>query len=394
MDILTLTVKANRVGPVSGRHPWVFSGALEEIPEGLEPGTPVKLADQRGRYLGSGYFNSYSQIAVRIWGHDEREQVDRPFFLRRILRALELRRMSVGGDTNAYRVINGEGDMLPGLVVDRYDRWLSVQFHNRGIERWKDTIVEALIEALTPEGIYERSEGSSRRREGAAPSTGLLWGKVPDIAEVRESGLTFLVDIAGGQKTGFFLDQRDKRLAVMKYAKGKKILNCFSYTGGFTVYGLMGRAEHVTSVDTSTKALELASQNIRLNGFDEARTEFIDADVKKYIAGIKPGNFDLIILDPPAFIKDRRKKPEGLKGYKGINEAAMRALPVGGLLLTCSCSAHLSPLEFRHMISESGGSAGRTLQILESFTHGTDHPVLVPYTEGEYLKCMLIRVLE
>lgn len=394
MDMQTLTIKANRVGPISGRHPWVFSGALQEIPEGIEPGTPVRLADPRGRYLASGYFNSYSQIAVRIWGHDEREQVDRPFFLRRILWALELRRMCVGGDTNAYRVINGEGDLLPGLVVDRYDRWLSVQFHNRGIERWKDTIVKALIEALEPEGIYERSEATSRRREGAAPSTGLLWGKVPDIAQVRESGLNFHVDIAGGQKTGFFLDQRDKRLAIMKYAKGKKILNCFSYSGGFTMYALMGMAQHVTSVDTSARALELARKNILINGFDEVKAEFIDADVKKYITSVKHGEYDLIILDPPAFIKDRRKKAEGLRGYKAINEAAMRALPVGGLLLTCSCSAHLSPLDFRHMVSESGGSAGRTLQIMESFTHGTDHPVLVPYTEGEYLKCVLIRVLE
>jgi len=394
MDYSELRIKENRTGPVLGRHPWVFSGALMEMPEGLEPGTPVRLLSERGRYLGSGYFNSYSQIAVRIWSHDEHERVDRTFFVRRILRALELRRLLVGGDTNTYRIINGESDLLPGLIVDRYDRWLAVQFHNRGIESWKDTIVKALIEVLAPEGIYERSEIASRQREGAQDSTGLLWGKVPERVEVRESGLSFYVDIAGGQKTGFFLDQRDKRRALMRYSRGKRILNCFSYTGGFSVYALMGRAKHVTNVDSSASALELARQNAELNGFEADRSEYVEMDAKKYIASLKQGMFDLIILDPPAFIKDRRKIKEGIRGYRGINEAAMRSLSIGGLLMTCSCSAHLSPQDFRHLVSESGGAAGRTLQIVESFGHGPDHPVLVPYTEGEYLKCLMLSVLE
>jgi len=389
-----LTVREKRVGPVLGRHPWVFSGALVSIPEGLEPGTTVKLRSEGGRFLASGYFNSFSQIAVRIWSHDEHERVDRPFFVRRILKALELRRMLVGGDTNAYRVVNGESDMLPGLIVDRYDRWLSVQFHNRGIEKWKDIIIKALIEALDPEGIYERSEAASRRREGAPESTGLLWGKVPDKVEIRESGLSFHVDMAGGQKTGFFLDQRDKRRALMKYVKDRRVLNCFSYTGGFSAYALMGRAAHVTNVDSSASALSLARENADLNGFEPGKSEYIEADAKKYLAGLKQGEFDIIILDPPAFIKDRRKTQEGINGYKRINEAAIRVLPPGGLLMTCSCSAHLSEQGFRHMISECGGAAGRTLQIVESFGHGPDHPVLVPYTEGEYLKCLMLSVIE
>jgi len=389
-----IILKEKRIGPVLGRHPWVFSGALMNIPEGLEAGSPVVLRSERGRYLASGYFNSYSQITVRIWSHDEHEHIDRLFFVRRILRALELRRMLVGGGTNAYRVVNGESDMLPGLIVDRYDRWLSVQFHNRGIEKWKDTIIEALIEALAPEGIYERSEAASRRREGANASTGLLWGKVPQSVEIRESGLSFNVDMAGGQKTGFFLDQRDKRVALMRYARDKRILNCFSYTGGFGVYALMGRAAHVTNVDSSASALKLAEENAALNGFEAGRSEYIEADAKQYLAGLKHGEFDLIVLDPPAFVKDRSKKKEGIRGYKGINEAAMRALPPGGLLLTCSCSAHISAQEFRHMISESGGAAGKTLQIVEAFGHGPDHPVLVPYTEGDYLKCLMLCVLE
>ena len=389
-----LIVKANRVGPVLGRHPWVFSGALREVPEGLEPGEPVTLRAEDGRYLGSGYFNSHSQIAVRIWGHHEHEAVDRPFFVRRILSALELRRTAVGKDTNAYRVVNGESDLLPGLIVDRYDKWLSVQFHTRGIERWRDVIVQSLIEALLPEGIYERSEAASRRHEGAGSASGLLWGKVPDRVEIRESGARFLVDMARGQKTGFFLDQRDKRLALMRYSRGRRVLNCFSYSGGFGVLALMGGAAHVTNVDSSASALELARENAELNGFGPDRSEFVEADARRHLEALKQGQFDLIVLDPPAFIKDRRKKAEGIRGYRTINEAAMKALPDRGMLMTCSCSAHLRAEDFRHMVSECGGAARRTLQVVESFGHGSDHPVLVPYTEGEYLKCLLINVLE
>lgn len=394
MEERTLIVREKRIGPVLGRHPWVFSGAIVSIPEGIETGEPVKLLSESGRYLASGYFNSYSQIAVRVWSHDEQEHVDRAFFVRRLLMAQELRRITVTGDTDAYRVVNGESDLLPGLIVDRYDRWITVQFHNRGIERWRDTIIQALIEVLAPEGIYERSELASRRREGAENSSGLLWGTIPDTVKIKESGLSFMVDIAGGQKTGFFLDQRDKRQALSRYAAGKKVLNCFSYTGGFSVSALMGGAEKVTNVDSSGSALELARENSELNGLDPASSEYVEIDAKKYLRNIKPDTFDLIVLDPPAFIKDRRKRKEGLRGYRAINESAVRALSSGGMLMTCSCSAHLSAQEFRHMVSESGGAAGRTLQIIESFGHGPDHPVLVPYTEGEYLKCLMLNVLE
>jgi len=394
MDKTELRIREKRIGPVLGRHPWVFSGAIAEIPDGMEPGEPVTLKSESGRYLASGYFNSYSQIAVRIWSHDEHERIDREFFVRRILNAMELRRLLVGDNTNAYRVINGESDLLPGLIVDRYDRWLTVQFHNRAIERWKDIIVESLIEALAPEGIYERSELASRRREGGTDSSGLLWGKVPEVVEIIESGLSFRVDMAGGQKTGFFLDQRDKRRALTKYAKGARVLNCFSYTGGFSVYALMGGAKHVTNVDSSAGALTLARENAELNGFAAEASEYITTDAKQYLWNLKPDMFDVIVLDPPAFIKDRRKKNEGIRGYRAINEAAIRALPTGGRLLTCSCSAHLTAQDFRHLLSESGGAAGRTLQIVESFGHGPDHPVLVPYTEGEYLKCLMVSVLE
>lgn len=394
--ITTLTVKDTRSGPVRGRHPWVFSGALKEIPEGLLPGTPVRLAAEDGRYLGSGYFNSYSQIAVRVWGYNDKEIVDREFFVRRIRHAAQLRKiiLSDTSHTDACRMINAEGDMLPGLVVDKYDHWLTVQFHNKGIESWRDLIVEALVEVLSPEGIYERSESPSRKREGAGQSTGLLWGSVPELITIKENGISFYVDIPGGQKTGFFLDQRDKRLAVMGYAGDQRVLNCFSYTGGFSVYALAGGARQVVSVEVSAKAVELARRNVELNGMDAGRCEFVDSDAKQYLRDLRRDQFDMIILDPPAFIKDRRKKNQGMAGYKGINESAIRALQPGGMLMTCSCSAHLSALEFRHLISECGRTTGRTMQLVASFGHGPDHPVLLPYTEGEYLKCLLLRMLD
>jgi len=391
--MVELKVRKNRLGPVLGRHPWVFSNALMDVPDGLAPGTSVRLTDEQGGYLASGYFNSYSQIAVRIWGHDPAEAIDREFFVQRIKTAHSIRqRYLESPDTNAYRLINGESDFLPGLIVDKYADHLVLQCHTKGIETWKESIIEALVECLAPKGIYERSELGVRKTEGGGGTAGLLAGEVPETVEIRENGFRFLVDIKEGQKTGFFLDQRDKRRALVKYAKGADVLNCFSYTGGFTVYALAGGARRTVSVDVSRRALELAKENIKLNGFDLASCEFIDADVKKYLRDEAPsGRFGVMVLDPPAFIKDRRKKADGLRGYRGINEAAMRAVPEdGGILFSCSCSAHLSLEEFRYMLSESAGRARRDCRILETYTHGLDHPELVAYTEGDYLKCLVM----
>ena len=375
------------------RHPWVFSGALESIPEDLKSGTPVKLTDDRGAFLASGYFSSYSQIAVRIWGYDEHEKIDKNFFLKRIRSAYGIRRNYIENHgTDSYRLINGENDLLPGLVVDKYGDYLVMQCHTRGIETWKGFILEALIESLTPRGIYERSEIPSRKIEGLTDRSGLLYGDVPDLITIKENGFKFLTNVKEGQKTGFYLDQRDKRQALLKYARERSVLNCFSYTGGFSVYALAGGAGRVTSVDMSGPALELARENISLNGLDTGRCEFVCDDVKKYLKDVPHGSFDLIILDPPAFIKDRRKKNEGLAGYGSINVTALKILPESGVLLTCSCSSHLSLQDFRYLLVEAGGKAKKTTRILETYIHGIDHPELTPFTEGEYLKCFIIRV--
>lgn len=388
MTMVQLTVFNKRVGPIRGRHPWVFSGALTKIPDGIQSGEPVELIDEQGNFLAAGYFNSYSQIAVRVWGWTK-EEVGKKFFEDRIKAAFELRTEFVlNKKTNACRVINGENDLLPGLIVDKYGDYLAVQFHNPGIERWRNEIIEGLESVIEPKGIYERSDMRARGIEGAEKKVGLLAGKVPDEMKILENGYSFIVNIKEGQKTGFFLDQRDKRMALEKYVKGKKVLNCFSYTGGFSVYALGGKAKNVVSVDASESALQMAEKNILANKWDEKKCEFILADVKQYLADREIGEFDVIILDPPAFVKDRRKIHEGLQGYRKINEQALRIIPPGGLLVTCSCSTHVSLQDFRYMLTEAAGRTGRTVQIIETYTHGIDHPELAAFTEGEYLKCL------
>jgi 23S rRNA (cytosine1962-C5)-methyltransferase len=388
----TLIIKKERVGPVKGFHPWVFSKAIKHIPEDLSSGEPVRLTDPENRFLAHGYFNANSQMAVRIWSYEDDEKIDREFFKRRVLSAYEIRKRFVESvETDSYRLINGEGDLIPGLIVDKYSGWLVLQFHTEGIARWKDEITEALMEVMNPDGIYERSDSAQRgRSEG---NSGPIHGEAPTHVEIVENGIRSLVDIKGGQKTGFFLDQRDKRFALRKYSKDKRVLNTFSYSGGFSLSALKAGASHVVSVDSSGPALELARENVRLNGFDEDKCEFIEADVKQYLKqeDVLKNPFGVIVLDPPAFIKDRHKKIKGVRGYRFINEAAMPLLDDNGILMTCSCSAHLSQEEFRYMVSESGGRASRRLQLLESFGHGLDHPVGVAFTEGQYLKCLILR---
>ena len=388
--MISLIVKQNRIGPVVGGHPWVFSQALASFPDNIPAGEPVTLITGNGEFLALGYFSSYSQITVRIWGHDKNEQMDDRFFVKRVERAYRLRRKYVEGpDTDAFRLINAENDLLPGLIVDKYGDYLVVQFHTKGIETWKTQIVAALEEVLKPKGIYERSDMSARKVEQMESNTGLLSGSVPDLITIKENGLKFLVDVKKGQKTGFFLDQRDKRNAFSRYTRGASVLNCFSYTGGFSVYALEGGASRVVHVDTSAPALELAKENIALNGFSLENCEFVCADVKGYLKNPHE-QFDAVVLDPPAFVKDRKKKKEGIIGYRGINESALRLVREEGILLTCSCSAHLTPEEFRFVLSEAGGRTRRTLTLLESYTHGIDHPLLVPFIEGQYLKCLIL----
>jgi 23S rRNA (cytosine1962-C5)-methyltransferase len=391
--MIKIKLKKGKEAPVLGGHPWIFSGAIERMPEEVRPGEPVEVYGGADQYLASGYFNSYSQIAVRVWGYKSNETIDQQFFSDRIACANYLRQKFIDQRaTDSYRLVNSENDYLPGLIVDKYADYLVVQFHTRGIERWQKEIVEALVKEVKPKGIYERSDSLSRKKEEMAAQNKCLYREAPDSVVIKENGLKFLVDIMGGQKTGFFLDQREKRQALLKYAKDKDVLNCFAYSGGFSVYALAGGANTAVNVDVSGSALEIAKENMKLNGFDPKKCRFVEADAKKFLEEVRPGEYGIIILDPPAFIKDRRKIKEGISGYRRINRQGMAVLSKNGILVSCSCSSHLSSLDFRRLLVEAGANAGKSVRILESYSHGPDHPTLLPFTESEYLKCLFMIV--
>jgi len=392
--MIKLTVYTKKIGPILRGHPWVYSGAIIDLPEGLSYGEPVSLYSSDDEFLAQGFFNSYSQLAVRIWGYEEKEEVNDEFFVKRIELALSVRLQAIDQKkTNCYRIVNSENDFLPGLIVDKYADYLVVQFHNRGIEAWQEQIINALIDIVKPKGIYDKTYKRSLTEEEADNRSRLLFGKVPATIKVKENGHLFDVDVVEGQKTGFFLDQREKRQALTKYVKDKNVLNCFSYTGGFSVYALAAGAKHVTSVDVSPKAIELAEKNFVLNDFPKTKYTSICEDVKKYLRTIEPNTFDVIVLDPPAFIKDRDKIKEGMIGYKSINEVAMRIMPSNSILMTCSCSAHLSLDDFKNILVNASINAGKTIQILEVLTFAPDHLELPSFTEGGYLKVLILRVL-
>ncbi len=391
--MIKLKIKNKRRGPVLGRHPWIFSQAFISIPEGIKSGEPVIIYDEDDNFLGQGYFNSYSQIAVRLWSFDENEVIDQNFFDKRVTSAFRLRQNYILNRlTNSCRIIYAENDFLPGLVVDKYAEYLSIQFHTIGIEKWKDQIVLALQKVLNPKGIFEKSEVKNRQIENAPGNSGLISGQIPDRVIILENGLKFLVDIKGGQKTGFFLDQREKRLAIQKYASTKNVLNCFCYTGGFSVYALAGGAKSVTNVDVSSSAMELVKENLILNKLPIKSCQFLTMDAKQYLQELPENKFDFIILDPPAFIKNRHQIKKGIIGYKKINEVAMQKIANNGILVSASCSAHLKLEEFRYLLTEAQIKSHKSAQILETFLHSADHPELVAFNETEYLKCLIMQI--
>ncbi len=393
MEILKLTVFDKRKGPILGRHPWIFSGALKDLPDGIAQGTIVDVSDERGNFIARGYFGSYAQIAVRVLSLKQ-EEIDVAFFERKIAKAQRLREKYIPSDTNAYRLINAENDGIPGLIVDNYAGHLIIQCHTKGIEVMKNMIVTALCNVLSPVSIFERSDVLALKKDDGEMSKSQIFGETPDEVLILEHGFKFYVDLKEGQKTGFFLDQREKRYALMKYCKDAHVLNTFCYSGGFTVYALAGGAVHVTSIDVSAKAIELAKKNVLANGFDTSKVTFVVEDVKKFLPSCEPGSVDVIILDPPAFIKDRKKKEEGIFGYKKINEMAMNIISDEGILISCSCSNHLTLQDFRYLLSECGSRTRSTLQLIETHMHDLDHPELVPYMEGGYLKTLFLRVLK
>ena len=388
MKTIRCVLKPDREKPLEGRHPWIFSGAIDQIDDQFKTGDIVQVFAANGKFLGLGYLNPRSQIAVRMLSFEE-EPINAAFFERRIQNALVLRSRFVPPDTDAYRVIHGEGDFLPGLVADRYGDYLVVQFLTAGIELWKDAIIDLLQKNIPVRGIYEKDDLEEREIEGIPKRAGVLWGQEPpDVVEIREHGHKFLVDIHQGQKTGFFLDQRQGRKLIGGLSQGKNVLNCFSYTGGFSVYAAKGGAAAVVSVDSSEPALNTARDNFRLNGFDPDSFQMVKADVFDFLRSSRQ-EFDLIILDPPAFCKSKQQVLQSSRGYKDINLFAMKRLVRGGLLYTCSCSSFIDPDLFQKIVFGAAKDARRDMRILSKTAHNFDHPVNIYHPEGEYLKGLL-----
>lgn len=386
-------LKKGREQPIIKGHPWIFSGAIESI-EG-DPETPAvaDVFDSQRRWLARGLFNPKSQIRVRLLTWSQ-EAIDQAFFVKRIGQAAAMREKHVAPTTNAYRVVNGEGDWLSGLVVDRYGEYLVCQFITAGMDHLKPIVVEALSRLFTPRGIFERSEGSVRDAEGLLPAVGALGGEEPPEAiTIEENGRRFLVNIRAGQKTGFFLDQRDNRLLLASLCGDRSVLNCFAYTGGFSVYALSGGARQVLSVESSRSALALAERNIELNGFAAAAEDLLKADAFSYLKSCR-NQFGVVVLDPPALAQRRSDLASATGGYKYLNLHALRLLSAGGHLLTFSCSQHLSWELFQKIVFAAAVDAGRKVQLLKRLGHPADHPVSLNHPEGEYLKGYLLAVLE
>ena len=383
--MITVRLKRGREGPVRAGHPWVFSGAIDSISEEVTAGALVHVVTAEQHSLGIGYCNPRCSIALRLLTR-KRETIDALFIARRLTAALNLRKAILPPQTTGYRLVNGEGDFLPGLVVDVYGEFVVCQFLTAGIEHLKPLIVEALVSLLSPRGVYEKSEGGVRKEEGLANAAGVLWGQEPPpLVTIEEYGCRFVVHLQGGQKTGFFLDQRENRALFGTIAPGKMILNGFSYSGGFGIFAGRYGAKHVTSVDSSLTALQLAQQNWQANDLPVSQAKFIQADMFAYLRETS-ASFDLIVLDPPPFVRRRQDLQAGMKGYKEINLQALRLLPPGGHLLSFSCSQHVSMSDLLQTLQFAAADAGRNIQLLRQLGPGPDHPTNLAHTEGTYLK--------
>lgn len=374
-------------------HPWVFQSEVENIRGEYQPGDIVSVVGNRGTFFGKGYINPKSQIIVRMMtSHDE--TIDAAFIRRRVERAWRYRQR-VLDNTDSCRVIFGEADFLPGVVVDKFGDILVIQSLALGIERWLPEIVDALEEIIQPRGIYERNDVPVRELEGLKQHKGFLRGEFDPKLVITENGLKMQVDVAEGQKTGYFLDQRENRYAIRKYIRpGDRVLDCFSNVGGFALNAAAAGAGEVLAVDASAEALQAVRANAELNGLqNQIRLEEGNAfDILRRLESERQ-QFDLIVLDPPAFAKNKGALEGAARGYKEINLRAMKMLPEGGFLVTCSCSYHMNPELFQAVVEDAAFDARRRLRLVENRAQAPDHPIVVGYPESHYLKCLIYEVL-
>ena len=392
-----LIIASGKEKAILRRHPWIFSGAVKRIEGQPQEGDLVDVVDSHGQWMATGHYQNES-IICKVLSFDTPD-IDETFFRQRLQSAIAYRqRLGFFGckDTNVFRLIHAEGDYLPGLVCDWYNGVLVMQAHSVGMHRLFPTLVELFKAELTPMGLQSIFDKSSATVPTAS-TDGYLFGPEPLEHEIIESGNHLLINFFEGQKTGFFIDQRENRVLVQELARGHRVLNCFGYTGGFSLAALRGGAEYVETVDISKKAIDLCNRNVELNFGSDAPHKGTVADVLQFLGGKTPltshlSPFTFIILDPPAFAKNHRSLQQGLKGYRSINQRAMEALPEGGLLMTFSCSQAVSKEDFQTMVFTSAMNAGRRVRIVRQLPHAMDHPVSIHHPEGEYLKGLLLQV--
>ena len=375
---------------VYSRHPWVFRSDIHHTEGPCAPGDVVSIYSDKGRFLAKAFYNPNSQIALRILTWQD-EEIDRAFIFRRVHDAVEYRRTFA--DLRSCRLIFAESDRLPALIADVFGSTVVIQCMSLGMERFKQDVIDAIVEEIHPDGIWERDDIPVRKLEGMEMKTGLLYGNVPDRVEMTENGIRFLVDVKEGQKTGFFLDQKENRAAIAPFVKNKKVLDCFTHTGSFALHAAHYGAADVTGVDISDYACEFATENARLNGFGD-NVRFIAANAFDLLSEqSKAGQkYDVIVLDPPAFTKTRSAVECALRGYKEINLRAMKMVVPGGYLVSCSCSQHVTPDLFKKMIQDAAYDARVSLRQVEFRSQGKDHPILPAAPETEYLKCGIYQV--
>jgi 23S rRNA (cytosine1962-C5)-methyltransferase len=384
----TVRVNHKAAGRIESGHPWIFASDVIDRGE-AQPGDSVRVTDPQGRALGAAHYSSTSQISLRLLSRRV-EAIDAPFLRTRLEAAIAYRGRVVD-DSEAYRVVHAEGDLLPGLIIDRYAKYLVVQLLDQGMDRLTPEIVEVLHQLFQPQGIVARNDLPVRAKENLPQETRILSGEIPERTSIRMHGLEWNADLVSGQKTGIFLDQRENYLAVRRYARGRA-LDCFTATGGFALH-CASQCEQVEGVDSSSNTLELARANAVRNGI--GNVDFRQADVLDYLPGLIAARrvFDMVIVDPPAFTKSRSNLEGAVRGYKEINLRALRLLGPGGILVSCSCSHHMSEAHLLEVIASAALDCGKQLRVLERRTQAQDHPILLTVPETHYLKCLIFEVL-
>ncbi|WP_316779818.1 class I SAM-dependent rRNA methyltransferase [Pedobacter antarcticus] len=395
--MIELVLKKGKEKAAWQKHPWIFSGAVDKIKGKPENGEVVKVLAADQSFLAYGYFNGQSRVAVRLLEWDENTVIDYSWYAARIKAAIASRaRVLQPGQTDTCRLIFSEADYLPGLIVDQYANFLSLQILSAGMENIKADLIAILREELNPAGIFDKSDASARTHESLEPAQGLLWGEnPPEFIAVKENGITYHINIADGQKSGFYCDQRDNREILAAYTKDKEVLDCFCYSGGFTLNSLKMGAAHVTSVDSSALAIETLAHNLELNGFAKEKQHSIQSDVNKQLRVFREEGkqFDVLVLDPPKYAPSRSALDRAARAYKDLNRLGMSLLKSGGILATFSCSGAVDLETFKQIIAWAALDAGREVQIIKQFHQPEDHPVRISFSEGEYLKGLLLRVL-